>query len=487
MSRLVSSDLRSGEVQNRAKRIAAGHHEHPIKSIQKSVGDSATHLIAAGEQCGRTVESLPAGANSQHEIVAVLLAVRCRAVVRTVHHAQRRSVYVVGVSDRERLRSNHDCHIALTERNGSGIVGDDPTLAAQQGDQGERSSVCEADRPRWVHDGPAEQGAVGSHFGQQASQCIHIRQSRHLDIELSVENIPRLTSGRLTEHMTMKPILVLGGTGKTGRRVASRLQQRGHEVRAASRKGPTRFDWNDENTWEPALDGVGTAYLVDSQLSDAATSLNSFSRLAVSSGVERLVLLSVRDWVVSPGEEKLPCERVVRESGAEWTILKPTWFSQNFSEESFYRGQVVGGEVVMSTGEGVEPFIDVDDIADVAVAVLTEDGHSGQAYPLSGPRLLSLGAAVDEIAQATGRVITYRPVSSTEYATYAMQRGLPEEVVALLNMLCGWISEGRFAYLTDGVQRVLGREPRDFTDYARATAVTGVWNASRSVYDTSER
>ncbi|MFI1254757.1 NAD(P)H-binding protein [Streptomyces netropsis] len=275
--------------------------------------------------------------------------------------------------------------------------------------------------------------------------------------------------------MTMKPILVLGGTGKTGRRVVARLQQRGHDVRVASRKGPNPFDWDDENTWEPVLAGAGAAYLVDSRLGDSATSMSSFSKLAVSSGVERLVLLSHRDWVVSDGEEKLPCERAVRESGAEWTILKPAWFAQNFSEESFFRGQVIDGEVVLPTGDGVEPFVDAEDIADVAVATLTEDGHGGQAYELSGPRLLSLGAVVDEIARATGRSITYRPVSSADFAAYGTENGLPEDFTAMLNLLFGWISENRFAQLADGVQRVLGREPRDFADYVRATAVTGVW------------
>ncbi|WNO76336.1 NmrA family NAD(P)-binding protein [Streptomyces sp. AM8-1-1] len=276
--------------------------------------------------------------------------------------------------------------------------------------------------------------------------------------------------------MTNKPILVLGGTGKTGRRVASRLRQRGHEVRVASRKGPTRFDWNDESTWEPVLEGVGAAYLVDSQLDDAAVSLSSFSKLAVSGGAERLVLLSVRDWVVPAGEEKLPCERAVRESGAQWTILKPAWFAQNFSEDAFFRGQVQDGDVVMSAGNGVEPFIDVEDIADVAVAALTGDGHGGQAYELTGPRLLSLRTVVDEIARATGRDIAYRPVPPADFAAYAVRQGLSQEYTALLSMLYGWISENRFAELADGVQQVLHREPRDVTDYIRATAATGVWH-----------
>ncbi|SEC20421.1 NmrA family NAD(P)-binding protein [Streptomyces sp. TLI_105] len=280
----------------------------------------------------------------------------------------------------------------------------------------------------------------------------------------------------MTTNSNTKPILVLGGTGKTGRRVVSRLKERGYEVRAASRKGPARFDWNDENTWEPVLEGVGAAYLVDSMQNDAATSMSAFGKLAAAGGVERLVLLSHRDWVAPEGEEKLPCERAVRESGAEWTLLKPAWFAQNFSEEPFFHGQVVGGEVMWSAGAGTEPFVDVEDIADVAVAALTEDGHAGQAYELSGPRLLSLGDVADEIARATGREITYRPVSPDDFAAYAARAGLPEDFTALLNLLFGWIGENRFATLGDGVRRALGRAPRDFTDYVRATAATGVWH-----------
>ncbi|MEE1819440.1 NAD(P)H-binding protein [Streptomyces sp. SP18ES09] len=271
------------------------------------------------------------------------------------------------------------------------------------------------------------------------------------------------------------PLLVLGSTGKTGRRVTARLQERGYEVRAASRGGAVRFDWDDESTWEPALDGVGAAYLVDSMRSDAGVSMRKFTELAVARGVRRLVLLSHRDWVVPEGREKLPCERAVRESGAEWTLLKPAWFAQNFSEDPFFRGQVMAGEVVWSTGAGTEPFVDVEDIADVAVAALTEEGHAGEAYELSGPRLLSLDEVVGEIARATGRTVTYRPASPEEFRAYAAGRGLPEDFTGLLNMLFGWIAENRFATLGDGVRRALGREPRDFADYVGAAAATGVW------------
>jgi uncharacterized protein YbjT (DUF2867 family) len=277
--------------------------------------------------------------------------------------------------------------------------------------------------------------------------------------------------------MTTKPFLVLGSTGKTGRRVAARLRQHGHQVRAASRKAPTTpFDWNDENTWEPVLEGVGAAYLVDSQQENAAVALSAFSKLAVAKGVERLVLLSQRGWIVPPGAEKAPSERAVRESGAEWTVLKPAWFSQNFSEDPFFLGQVRDGEVVLATGDGVEPWTDTEDIADVAVAALTGDGHAGQSYELSGPRLLGLAEVTGEIARATGRDIAYRPVAPDDFAAYARGRGLDEDFTGLLNMLFDWIREGHFADLADGVQRALGREPRDFTEYVRTTAGTGVWH-----------
>ncbi|MFJ8041811.1 NAD(P)H-binding protein [Kitasatospora sp. NPDC096147] len=286
----------------------------------------------------------------------------------------------------------------------------------------------------------------------------------------------RNDTGHLTTpHLAHHPFLVLGGTGKTGRRVVSRLRERGYAVRAASRNGTTRFDWADRSTWEPALEGVWAAYLVDSLTADAGELMTDFAKLAAQSGVERLVLLSHRDWVPAQGEEKLPCERAVRESGAEWTLLKPAWFAQNFDEEAFWLEQVLDGALVMSTGDGVEPFVDAEDIADVAVAALTEDGHAGESYELTGPRLLSLAQVAEEIARATGRPLVHRAVPAGEFTDYALGQGLPADFVGLLEMLFGWIAENRFATLADGVQRALGREPRDFAAYARATADSGIW------------
>ncbi|MEU7898908.1 NAD(P)H-binding protein [Nonomuraea sp. NPDC049152] len=265
--------------------------------------------------------------------------------------------------------------------------------------------------------------------------------------------------------MTTSPILVLGGTGKTGRRVAARLRAQGRTPRVASRSGETRFDWADETTWKPALSGVGAAYLVDSQDADAATTLRAFSELAAAHGVERLVLLSARVWAEMGAPSA--AEQAVRESGTAWTILRPTWFMQNFSEDLMLTGPVAAGDVRLPTGEGKEPFVDLEDVADVAVAALTGEGHEGEIYELSGPEAITWREAVAEVARASGRAIGYTPLSLARYREEAAALGYPAEYAALLGELFDHISQGRAEHTSDGVQRVLGREPGDFASYAR--------------------
>jgi uncharacterized protein YbjT (DUF2867 family) len=270
------------------------------------------------------------------------------------------------------------------------------------------------------------------------------------------------------------PTLVLGGTGKTGRRVAERLETRGLPVRIGSRTGEPPFDWEDRSTWEPALQGarsVYVSYYPDLAVPGAVDTVGSLAELAVSSGVPRLVLLSGRG---EPGAER--SEEAVRDSGAELTVLRSTWFAQNFSENGWL-DFVLSGEVALPAGDTPEPFIHVDDIADVAVAALTEEGHVGELYELTGPRLLTFAEAIDEISEAAGREIRYVPVSSEEFAAAAAEQGVPSEVIELLTFLFGEVLDGRNAHVTDGVKRVLDREPRDFAEYVRDAAATGVWNA----------
>jgi uncharacterized protein YbjT (DUF2867 family) len=272
-----------------------------------------------------------------------------------------------------------------------------------------------------------------------------------------------------------KPTLVLGGTGKTGRRVVERLTERGLPVRVGSRSGKPPFDWDDQATWAPALDGVGSVYLSyypDLALPGAVEATRSFAELAVRSGVPRLALLSGRG---EPESER--AEQAVRETGAELTILRSTWFMQNFSED-YMLDHVLSGEIRLPAGEVPTPFLDIDDLADIAVEALTDDRHVGELYELTGPRSVTFAEAAAEIGGAAGREIRYTPVSLEQHAAELADHGVPPEFVDFLTYLFDEVVDGRNSDTTDGVRRALGREPRDFADYARQTAASGVWNAS---------
>ena len=272
-----------------------------------------------------------------------------------------------------------------------------------------------------------------------------------------------------TEHGT---VLVIGAGGKTGRRVTDRLVAAGRQVRPASRSGKARFDWQDEATWASALAGVEAAYITyypDLAFPGAADIVGSFADLAVASGVRRLVLLSGR------GEDGARQAEVrVQESGADWTIVRCAFFNQNFSET--FVDAVRHGVLAMPGGGTTEPFLDAEDIADVVVATLTDDRHIGQLYELTGPRLLTLAEAAAELSSAVGREVRYVPLTSKKYACELVAHGLPVEEAVPLSELIAEVLDGRNSHLTDGVQRALGRAPRDFADYARETATTGVWN-----------
>ena len=272
------------------------------------------------------------------------------------------------------------------------------------------------------------------------------------------------------------PVLVIGGTGRVGRRVAERLTARGVPVRIGSRSGEPPFDWEDEGTWAPALDQVGAVYLSyapDLAVPGAVAAVRSFAELAVEAGVRRLVLLSGR------GEEEAQrAERAVQDAAAEWTVVRCAWFNQNFSE-NYLLEPMLGGEVALPAGDVPEPFVDAEDIADVAVAALTEAGHAGELYELTGPRLLTVKEAIGEIAWAAGREIRFVPVSVEEYESVLAEQDVPPEFLSFLTYLFGEVLDGRNAHLTDGVRRALGREPRDFADYAREAAAAGVWDGGR--------
>jgi len=267
-------------------------------------------------------------------------------------------------------------------------------------------------------------------------------------------------------------ILVLGGTGKTGRRVADLLRQARKRVRIGSRTAEPRFDWENRTTWGPALQGVKAAYVAyqpDLAAPGALEIVDAFFHQAIECGVEKLVLLSGRGEV-----EAEQAEQALRATGVDWTILRASWFFQNFSE-GFFVDAIAAGDVALPSGPAAEPFVDVDDIAEIAFAALTEVGHSRQVYEISGPRALTFADAIGEIAQATGREISFTATPPAKFRAQLVASGVPGAEADLVIYLFTTVLDGRNTPLADGVQRALGRPPRDFSDYVRRTAATGVW------------
>lgn len=273
----------------------------------------------------------------------------------------------------------------------------------------------------------------------------------------------------------MTTTLVLGGTGKTGSRVAARLRNLGTNVRVGSRTSDVPFDWEDDSTWAAALDGADSAYISyypDVSFPGAAPRVGAFARAAVASGARRLVLLSGRG---EPGAA--PTESGVRDCGAVWTVLRCAWFAQNFSEH-FLLQPVLDGVIALPADDIAEPFLDANDVADVAVAALRLDNHAGRTYELTGPRLLTFSDIAGELSRATGREIRYLPITAEQYADAAVRAGVPIEEVEPLSELFTRVLDGHNAYLTDDVERILGRRPLDFAEYVRDTAATGVWSTT---------
>lgn len=273
----------------------------------------------------------------------------------------------------------------------------------------------------------------------------------------------------MTQAQQNKTTLVLGGTGKTGRRVVTRLVEHGFPVRVGSRNADPRFDWDDESTWPAVLADVGAVYIVyypELAFPGVVDRISAFVELAVAHGAQRLVLLSGRGVERDAG----PSEDVVKQSGLSWTILRPSWFFQNFSE-SWLLPPVLEGGIVLPAGETPEPFIDAEDIADVAFVALTTDDHNGKTYEMSGPRLMTFADAAAEISEATGRDVRYTPVTFVEYGKVLRSNGLPLAFVEVFRN----VLDGRNAHVVGGVEQALGRPPRDFKDYAKRTAATGVW------------
>jgi uncharacterized protein YbjT (DUF2867 family) len=291
-----------------------------------------------------------------------------------------------------------------------------------------------------------------------------------------VSTMARLEPDRWTGDMTRELTLVTGGTGTTGRRVVERLAARGAQVRVASRHSACVLDWDEPGTWAPALAGVTRAYLAyapDLAVPGAAEILASFTECAAAAGVRRVVLLSGRG---EPGAQA--AERAVRAAadatGVELTVLRCSWFVQNFTEGQF-APSLQAGELALPVGDVVEPFLDADDVADAAVTALLEEGHAGRTYELTGPRALGFAEAVRECAAAMGRPVTFRTVPLAAFRAALAADGEPDDVQDLLAHLFTEVLDGRNSRTTDGVQQVLGRPPTDLAAAVRRSTAAGCW------------
>lgn len=266
--------------------------------------------------------------------------------------------------------------------------------------------------------------------------------------------------------------LVTGGTGKTGSRVADRLAARGLPVRIGSRSGAPAFDWEDPAGWKQVLDGVDAVYLAyqpEIAFPGAAEAVGELARLAVKAGARRLVLLSGR------GE---PAARAAEEEvaavGAGWAVVRSSFFAQNFSE-GFFLDAVRAGVLPLPGGDVAEPFVDVEDLADLAVHALTAPAAPDRVIEATGPRLLTFAEVAAELSAAAGHPVHYVPVTVADFVAGMVAEGVPADFAAELGSLFGQILDGRNQSVADGIAATLGRPARDFADYARVAAATGVW------------
>ena len=269
-------------------------------------------------------------------------------------------------------------------------------------------------------------------------------------------------------------ILVIGGTGKTGRKVASKLTALGHNVRIGSRSASPVFDWDNPETWTEAMQGMDMVYISfqpDLAVPGALEAIEQLTKQAKRCNVKKLVLLSGK------GEREAElCEQVVIHSGIDYTIVRASWFNQNFSE-SFFLEPILEGFVALPQADAKVPYVDTEDIADVAVAALLNDEHNGEIYQLTGPRLLTFKDVIEEISEVTYRDIAFTPIALPAYVSVMKQQGVPTDFVWLIEYLFSEVlGNPSNSEITNDIEIVLGRKPKDFLDYVKETAATGVWS-----------
>ena len=275
--------------------------------------------------------------------------------------------------------------------------------------------------------------------------------------------------------MKDSPILIIGKNGKTGLRVEQRLQALGYATRGVSRSTAPAFDWEDQTTWRAAMAGTRSAYVTfhpDLAIPSAEQTIRDFVALAAELGLQHLVLLSGR------GEDGARrAELALEQGGLDWNIVRASWFMQNFSENFMIEG-ILNGELMLPAGDIVEPFIDIDDIAEVAVAALTRPELRNRVFEVSGPRAMTFAECVATISEATGYPVKYTQIPIEDFIDGLRDQGAPEPLLWLMRELFTVVFDGRNSSPTGGVEEALGRPATDFSEYVRKVVASGAWGRS---------
>ncbi|MFJ6088050.1 NAD(P)H-binding protein [Streptomyces sp. NPDC092369] len=267
----------------------------------------------------------------------------------------------------------------------------------------------------------------------------------------------------------MSTHVILGGTGKVGRRLTRALREAGHTPRAVSRSTPLRFDWRDEASWPTVLDGADGVFIIGpGSAADWSNTLGRFLHAAVDAGVEHAVLLSARGVEFHPGGAVDTAEKALQAGPLAWTILRPTHFAQNFTEAMF---TPLDGQIIAPVADGAEPFIDVDDIAEVGAVVLAGRGYDGRVLELSGPEAITFTEAAETLERVTGTSVRFSTESDDEHIARLRAAGTPDGYVQWRMAMLRGIRTGADAYLSTGVEEVLGRPATGFADWAAREAV----------------
>ena len=273
--------------------------------------------------------------------------------------------------------------------------------------------------------------------------------------------------------MNSQQILVIGGTGKTGCKVVERLTKNNINVRVGSRNANPAFDWHNPSGWATALKDIDKVYITfqpDLAVPGALKAIEAFTKEAKKNTIKKLVLLSGK------GEKEAElCEQVVINSGIDYTIVRASWFNQNFSE-SFFLDPIIAGHVALPQAQAKVPYVDTDDIADVAIEVLLNDEHNGHIYELTGPRTLTFRDVIKEISLATNREILFTPITLDAYTDMLQEFQIPDDYIWLLNYLFTEVlGDPKISEISNDIEKILGRKPKDFSEYVSEVANTDVW------------